>query len=93
MFTENWQKIRMRVLVRDDFSCQAHQLRLCVKPCDETKLDHLHVHHIRERQHGGSDSLDNLITLCHEHHIQIHPWMRRIMPLARPEAEYPVREL
>ena len=72
---EEWEKQRMRALVRDDFTCQAHKLDLCSEPCTENHLRHLNVHHIQERQNGGSHDLDNLITLCRAHHIQIHPHM------------------
>ena len=30
------------------------------------------IHHIIERVHGGSDELDNLITLCKKHHQMQH---------------------
>jgi len=73
---EQWDKARMRALVRDDFTCQAHKLGLCNEPCKENRLRKLHVHHKQERQHGGNHDLDNLITLCRTHHILIHPHMR-----------------
>lgn len=72
---EAWDKARMRALVRDDFTCQAHKLSLCVELCTETRLRFLHVHHIRDRQKGGTHDLDNLITICRVHHTQIHPHM------------------
>lgn len=73
---EVWEKARMRALVRDDFTCQAHKLGLCAESCTENRLRFLHIHHMQERQHGGTHDLDNLITLCREHHEQIHPHMR-----------------
>lgn len=73
---EAWDKARMKTLVRDDFTCQAHKLGLCSEPCTENHLRHLNVHHIKERQYGGTHDLDNLITLCRAHHIMIHPHMR-----------------
>ncbi len=39
-------------------------------------MDYLHVHHIVERQAGGTHDPDNLITICREHHVRIHPHMR-----------------
>lgn len=66
----------MRALVRDDFTCQAHKLELCSEPCSENRLRFLNVHHLRERQAGGTHALENLITLCREHHIQLHPHLR-----------------
>lgn len=73
---EDWTKARMRALVRDDFTCQAHQLGLCAEPCGENRLRYLNVHHIQERQAGGTHDLDNLLTLCRKHHIQRHPHLR-----------------
>ena len=73
---ETWTKARMRALVRDDFLCQAHQLDLIDKPCDEHRLNRLVVHHKQHRINGGGHELSNLITLCHRHHIELHPHMR-----------------
>lgn len=84
---DNWQKARMRALVRDDFTCQAHKLGLCDEPCHENRLRYLHVHHVQERQRGGTHDLDNLITLCQEHHIQLHPHMRYEYALRDKELE------
>ena len=37
--------------------------------CRECGFDVMvEVHHIHQRQHGGDDNLDNLITLCPNHH-------------------------
>ncbi|MBI5670653.1 MAG: HNH endonuclease [Chloroflexi bacterium] len=73
---EAWEEARMRALVRDNFTCQAHVLGLCDEPCTENRLRRLHVHHIQERQAGVTHDLENLITLCRNHHIQLHPHMR-----------------
>jgi 5-methylcytosine-specific restriction endonuclease McrA len=72
---EVWEKARMRALVRDDFTCQAHKLGLCPEPCAERRLRRLHVHHIQWRSNGGTHDLANLITVCRTHHEQIHPHM------------------
>jgi 5-methylcytosine-specific restriction endonuclease McrA len=84
---EAWEKQRLRVLVRDDFHCQA-------EGCEETRLRQLHAHHIVPVAKGGSDDLPNLITLCVKHHAERHPHLRRL--IARPEQEldgYPWKEL
>ena len=47
--------IRQKVLERDKYTCQ-----LCGAVSD-TKL---HIHHILKRDTGGTDHLDNLITVC-----------------------------
>lgn len=77
---ETWQKARMRTLVRDDFTCQFHKLGLsegegCTLEHPENRLRFLHVHHIQERQNGGTHDLDNLITICRVHHVMVHPHM------------------
>jgi hypothetical protein len=73
---DEWQKARMRALVRDDFCCQAYRLGISDEPCSENRLKELQVHHIKMRVHGGSHDLDNLITLCVKHHENLHPWMK-----------------
>ncbi len=51
--------VHYRVFERDDWLCQ-------VPGC--TSRRNLHAHHIRFRSAGGSDALENLITLCAFHH-------------------------
>lgn len=55
--------LRRAVLARDRHCCQ-------VPGCK----NHLHVdvHHIRPRADGGSNTMDNLITLCTAHHRAVH---------------------
>jgi len=38
--------------------------------CESTRW--IHYHHIIEVQHGGLNTLENLTTLCSQHHRQIH---------------------
>lgn len=78
---EEWDKARMRAFVRDDFTCQWQRFGLkpeadCTTEYPVTKLRRLIVHHIEERQNGGSHDLSNLITLCAAHHVQVHPHLR-----------------
>ena len=56
-----YENVKAYVKARDGFRCRS---------CG-TK-DHLEVHHIRQRKDGGSDSPDNLITLCHGCHMAWH---------------------
>lgn len=52
----DWSTIRYLILERDNYICQH---------CDTKKSKReLEVHHIIPRCKGGSDKLDNLITLC-----------------------------
>lgn len=70
---EEWEKARMRALVRDEFACQAHLVGL--PRCTETRLRMLQVHHLVQRSEGGTHDLENLLTLCRVCHSRIHPWM------------------
>jgi hypothetical protein len=54
--------VKAAVLNRDTYSCQ-----IC-----GTKDTRLEVHHIRFRSQGGSNSMDNLVTLCKECHGKVH---------------------
>jgi rubrerythrin len=54
-YIELWSRIRQQVLDRDGYSCQM---------CGMAKTSKLHIHHIMKKSKGGTDHLDNLITLC-----------------------------
>lgn len=73
----HWEKQRMRCFVRDDFTCQYHQLK--GEECDEDRPRLLHCHHIKARINGGTHDLDNLLTVCRKHHEDIHPFMKKIL--------------
>jgi len=62
------QKLRMRILKRDDRRC-----RICGRrPENDVDLE-LHVHHIRPWGEGGTTDFYNLITLCHTCHKGLDP--------------------
>lgn len=52
------EEIREYVLRRDKFKCS-----IC------GSIRNLEIHHIISRSQGGSDDPENLITLCHRHHV------------------------
>ena len=54
--------IKQAVLHRDDYTCQK---------CGE-KSRKLEVHHIIFKSNGGTNNMDNLVTLCSECHRNIH---------------------
>lgn len=84
---DEWEKARMRALVRDEFRCQH-------PGCSESNLRLLEVHHIRQRVHGGTHELENLVTLCRLHHAVLHPHLRRILGREASELDaFPYREL
>lgn len=59
-----WRSLRKVIIKRDNNLCTS-----CgYKP---VKISVLHVHHIKRRLQGGSDSPENLITLCRSCHKRI----------------------
>jgi RNA-directed DNA polymerase len=61
-----WYGLRRQVLQRDGYTCQG---------CGGT--DYLEIHHIKARHQGGTDSPENLITLCETCHIQSDDYRAR----------------
>ena len=58
----SFANVRAHTLDRDNYTCQ----------CCGKKHVRLEVHHIIFRSLGGSDELDNLITLCEKCHKALH---------------------
>jgi len=58
-----FENVKAYVLARDGYQCQCGQKGCSVR---------LEVHHIVFRSHGGTDSPENLITLCSKHHKTLH---------------------
>ena len=59
-----WENRRMYVFSRDEYTCQ-----VCKRKRDENgKGLKLHAHHIIYRSIGGSDRVDNLLTVCTDCH-------------------------
>ncbi len=56
------ENLRIACLMRDDYTCQHCGKRNC----------RLEAHHIVYREHGGKDTLANLITLCDACHTRVH---------------------
>lgn len=57
---------RYQILERDDFLC-----RFCGKGGKDSDII-LEVHHIVWRRHGGSDTPENLMTICRRCHMVLH---------------------
>ena len=66
-----YENVKAYVKARDGFRCRSCGSR-----------DHLEVHHIRQRKDGGSDSPDNLITLCHGCHMAWHDGKKDMVALS-----------
>jgi hypothetical protein len=63
----DWEELRVLVLTRDNFRCREASIH-CVDP--------LQIHHVVPLTKGGTNKMDNLITLCLFHHSQKHEHMR-----------------
>lgn len=59
-----FENTKAMVLNRDNYTCQC-----CKGKHKDSKLE---VHHIIFRSNGGSDEQENLITLCHTCHKDLH---------------------
>lgn len=59
-----FENTKAKVLNRDNYTCQC-----CKGKKKDSKLE---VHHIIFRSQGGSDDENNLITLCHTCHYNLH---------------------
>lgn len=59
--------LRQAVLQKDNFTCQCCNMRLI-----GARLGLIAVHHCLPVHTGGKDTLDNLITLCLNCHVNIH---------------------
>jgi 5-methylcytosine-specific restriction endonuclease McrA len=56
-----YESLRQQILRRDGWRCQS---------CGT--MSNLEVHHTEFRSHSGSDSGENLITLCAACHSRVH---------------------
>jgi 5-methylcytosine-specific restriction endonuclease McrA len=61
MDPESYEKLRQEVLRRDSWRCQS---------CGA--MSSLEIHHRKFRNQSGSDSEENLITLCAACHPAVH---------------------
>jgi len=70
-------QLRLLVLRRDKYTC---------RQCWATGTS-LHVHHTLPKEKGGTDNPDNLITLCHQCHREVHKVSRRAKPTVKADGE------
>ena len=71
-----WENLKAYAKWRDGQKC-----RSCGKSAKD--VARLEVHHVRRRTDGGSDTPDNVVTLCHECHEAHHQGIRKLK-LKRP---------
>lgn len=62
-----WENLKAYAKWRDGYKC-----RVCGKSHRTDSTVHLEVHHIRRRADGGTDTPENVVTLCHECHEKHH---------------------
>ena len=62
--------IRHDVNLRDDARCVQKDAN--GRRCENKRWTELH--HVKARSHGGAHTIDNLVTLCSQHHRQHHVW-------------------
>lgn len=75
---DRMDELRPVVFARDGYRCQAQILEVCTFRADE-------AHHILPRGRGGTDTLENLVTLCWycHRHVHTHPHEARVLGLLR----------
>ena len=80
-----WENLKAYAKWRDGYKCRA-----CGKSPKADSSVKLEVHHIWRRADGGSDTPNNMVTLCHECHEAHHKNTRKLKlkraPVHRNEA-------
>lgn len=66
-----FENVKAMVLDRDKHICQL---------CNKNKVGTMEVHHIIYRSNHGSNDANNLITLCHKCHHDIHEGIKQLPP-------------
>jgi len=73
-----WENLKAYAKWRDGYKC-----RVCGKSPRRDTSVRLEVHHVRRRADGGSDTPDNVITLCHECH-EAHHQKKTVLKFKKP---------
>lgn len=68
------QGLRKQIKKRDN-----HRCKYCGVP--DHRRGRLSLHHVRYRSEGGPNTKENLITLCHECHAEVHTDKKRYQKL------------
>lgn len=70
--TWQWRKLRQEVYERDNWTCQECGVRcLNTKDAKAHPKRKIQCHHVVPRRYGGSDVMDNLVTLCMSCHHKL----------------------
>lgn len=71
--------VRVTVLERDQYSCcHCGWTRDQLRPEDPRKF--LELHHLEHHRDGGTNTVENLVTLCNVHHDQVHAGRLTVNP-------------
>jgi len=81
---------RKRALERDDYTCQRCGRE--VESGDRETAKSAEVHHLIPKMAGGTDHLDNLVTLCYRCHKRAHRKMGKI-PENHPQLLQDLRDV
>lgn len=73
-----WENLKAYAKWRDGYKC-----RVCGKSSKKDTSVRLEVHHVRRRADGGSDTPDNVVTLCHECH-EAHHQKKKVLKFKKP---------
>lgn len=73
-----WENLKAYAKWRDGYKCMA-----CGKSPMTDSSVRLEVHHIRRRADGGSDTPDNVVTLCHGCH-EAHHQKKKVLKFKKP---------
>ena len=84
-YPSDWEKRRLTVFKRDQWECRG-----CGFVAEGRTGEGLHAHHVTPISEGGSHSLDNLMTLCEDCHVEVHSSSQG--PNLTPVEKYPCVE-
>lgn len=62
---DDWKRRRIARIIQANYRCEEKGCSVRHDPPRSV----LEVHHVVARRHGGTHDLDNLVALCHYHHL------------------------
>src|SRR5665647_236628 len=81
-----WRRLRREVLIEDRYECQVCKAKGFYtkgNTVHHTNYIKLHPELALEKFYKDDEGniKRNLITLCHDHHEEIHQWIRKELPI------------
>lgn len=71
-YPPDWEAHRTAVYRRDDYTCRNCGTKSGPHVPEGRQGVRLHAHHVAPKSQGGSNRLDNLVTLCEACHNRVH---------------------